>query len=180
MESRQGRDAVVQHALLPSHSPLEKTPHNAGNGDLSITCGDRHCPKCQSLARAQWLEDRQSELLALDVSSVSCEPLLKAIAAIGNFYWTSLSLLPRLILEDNAMGREQSRYPKIPIYPTSDVARWFGGTQKGNKSLFSLLLEIESRLRAETRNEKIDQLFKRSKERDRQCWSVNNLSRYRE
>jgi len=30
MESRQGRDAVVQHALLPSHSPLEKTPHNAG------------------------------------------------------------------------------------------------------------------------------------------------------
>ena len=27
MESRKGRDAVVQHALLPSHSPLEKTPH---------------------------------------------------------------------------------------------------------------------------------------------------------
>jgi predicted Zn-ribbon and HTH transcriptional regulator len=24
---------------------------------------DRHCPKCQSLARAQWIEDRQSELL---------------------------------------------------------------------------------------------------------------------
>ena len=29
MESRKGRDAVVQHALLPSDSPLEKTPHNA-------------------------------------------------------------------------------------------------------------------------------------------------------
>jgi hypothetical protein len=28
MESQKGRDAVVQHALLPSHSPLEKTPHN--------------------------------------------------------------------------------------------------------------------------------------------------------
>ena len=55
MESRKGRDAVVQHALLPSHSPLEKTPHNARNGELSITCGNRHCPKCQSLARAQWL-----------------------------------------------------------------------------------------------------------------------------
>lgn len=27
------------------------------------SCGDRHCPKCQSLARAQWIEDRQSELL---------------------------------------------------------------------------------------------------------------------
>ena len=30
MESRKGRDAVVQHALLPSYSPLEKTPHKAG------------------------------------------------------------------------------------------------------------------------------------------------------
>jgi len=76
------------------------------------------------------------------------------------------------------MDRERSSYPKIPIHPTNDVACWFGGTQKENKSLFSLLLEIESGLRAETRNEKIDQLFKRSKERDRQCSRVNNLSRY--
>ncbi len=27
------------------------------------SCRDRHCPKCQSLARAEWIEDRQSELL---------------------------------------------------------------------------------------------------------------------
>jgi hypothetical protein len=27
------------------------------------SCRDRHCPKCQGLARAKWLEDRQSELL---------------------------------------------------------------------------------------------------------------------
>ncbi|MGH9555423.1 MAG: IS91 family transposase, partial [Terriglobales bacterium] len=27
------------------------------------SCGDRHCPKCQSLARAKWIEDRQAELL---------------------------------------------------------------------------------------------------------------------
>lgn len=27
------------------------------------SCRDRHCPKCQSLARAKWLEDRRSELL---------------------------------------------------------------------------------------------------------------------
>jgi hypothetical protein len=26
-------------------------------------CRDRHCPRCQSLARAQWLEDRRAELL---------------------------------------------------------------------------------------------------------------------
>src|ERR1700744_4107226 len=27
------------------------------------SCRNRSCPKCQSLARAQWLEDRQAELL---------------------------------------------------------------------------------------------------------------------
>jgi hypothetical protein len=27
------------------------------------SCRNRHCPKCQSLARAQWLEDRRAELL---------------------------------------------------------------------------------------------------------------------
>jgi Putative transposase/Transposase zinc-binding domain len=27
------------------------------------SCRNRHCPKCQSLARARWIEDRQAELL---------------------------------------------------------------------------------------------------------------------
>jgi hypothetical protein len=27
------------------------------------SCSDRHCPKCQSLARAEWIQERQSELL---------------------------------------------------------------------------------------------------------------------
>ncbi|WP_317925522.1 transposase zinc-binding domain-containing protein, partial [Cupriavidus sp. TA19] len=27
------------------------------------SCRNRHCPKCQSLARAQWLDDRQANLL---------------------------------------------------------------------------------------------------------------------
>jgi len=27
------------------------------------SCRNRHCPKCQGLARAEWLEDRQAELL---------------------------------------------------------------------------------------------------------------------
>lgn len=30
------------------------------------SCRDRHCPKCQSLVRAQWLEDRQAELLLVE------------------------------------------------------------------------------------------------------------------
>jgi len=30
------------------------------------SCRSRHCPKCQSLVRAQWLEDRQAELLPVE------------------------------------------------------------------------------------------------------------------
>ena len=30
------------------------------------SCRNRHCPKCQSLARAQWLEDRQADLIPAD------------------------------------------------------------------------------------------------------------------
>ena len=30
------------------------------------SCRNRHCPKCQSLARSQWLEDRQAELLPVE------------------------------------------------------------------------------------------------------------------
>ena len=30
------------------------------------SCRNRHCPKCQSLVRAQWLEERQTELLPVE------------------------------------------------------------------------------------------------------------------
>ena len=56
----------MQHALLPLHSPLEITPHKAGNGVSSITCRNRHCPKCQNTARAQWVERRKQELLPVE------------------------------------------------------------------------------------------------------------------
>src|SRR3954453_1811936 len=35
-------------------------------GDIRIaynSCRNRHCPKCQGLTRAQWIADRQAELL---------------------------------------------------------------------------------------------------------------------
>jgi hypothetical protein len=51
-------------AQIPArHSPLEKTPHNTRNGELPITCSNRHCPKCQTGARQRWLEKRRRELL---------------------------------------------------------------------------------------------------------------------
>src|SRR5437868_15341636 len=66
------------------NSPLENTPHKAGNGDLSITCRNRHCPKCQGLARAKWLLQRKAELLPTEYFHVVFT-LPEAIAAIA-FY----------------------------------------------------------------------------------------------
>src|SRR4051812_17433189 len=37
---------------------------NCGHQRISYSsCRNRHCPKCQSLARAQWLDDRRAEVL---------------------------------------------------------------------------------------------------------------------
>jgi hypothetical protein len=74
----------VQYALLSFHSPLEKTPHKAGNGDLPITCRNRHCPKCQGAAREKWLQQRTAELLPTEYFHVVFT-LPESIAAIA-FY----------------------------------------------------------------------------------------------
>ena len=82
------------------------------------------------------------------------------------------------------MHQGPSNYPKFQNHEkapsTSEVvcrSEKFCGTRKRDQSLFSLLLEIESRLRTEGRNDQIEQC-KRSKEKDRRRSSVNKLSRY--
>jgi len=82
------------------------------------------------------------------------------------------------------MHQGQSDYPKFQIHEkalsTTEMLSGSGklsSTRKRDQSLFSLLLEIESRLRKEGRNDQIEQR-NRSKEKDRRCLSVNNLSRY--
>jgi Transposase zinc-binding domain len=46
------------------------------------SCRNRHCPKCQSLARAQWIEHRQAELLNVEYFHVVFT-LPEEIAAIA-------------------------------------------------------------------------------------------------
>ena len=46
------------------------------------SCRNRHCPKCQSLARARWLEDRQAELLPVEYFHVVFT-VPEAIAALA-------------------------------------------------------------------------------------------------
>jgi hypothetical protein len=52
---------VCRTATLGGH--LERCDQCGFERNAFNSCGDRHCPKCQCLARAQWIEDRQSELL---------------------------------------------------------------------------------------------------------------------
>jgi integrase/recombinase XerD len=52
---------VCRTAALGGH--LERCDQCEHERNCFNSCRDRHCPKCQSLARAQWIENRQSELL---------------------------------------------------------------------------------------------------------------------
>src|SRR3954471_3903589 len=46
------------------------------------SCRNRHCPKCQSLARAQWIQHRQAALLNREYFPVVCT-VREQIAAIA-------------------------------------------------------------------------------------------------
>ena len=81
------------------------------------------------------------------------------------------------------MDQGSSNYPKFQIHEkalsTTEMVcgPWkLSGPWKRDQSLFSLLLEIESRLRAEGRIDQFER--KRSKEKDRQRSRGNNISRY--
>ncbi len=52
---------VCRTAALGGH--LEQCDECGHERNAYNSCADRHCPKCQSLARADWIRDRQAELL---------------------------------------------------------------------------------------------------------------------
>jgi hypothetical protein len=63
MEQRRVMTAieVCRTAVLGGH--VEQCDHCGHQRNAYNSCSDRHCPKCQSLARAHWIQDRQAELL---------------------------------------------------------------------------------------------------------------------
>jgi hypothetical protein len=68
-------------AALGGH--LEQCDRCGHQRNAYNSCSDRHCPKCQSLARAQWLEARQAELLDTEYFHVVFT-LPEPIAAIAS------------------------------------------------------------------------------------------------
>ena len=55
---------LCRTAALGGH--LEQCDQCGHERNAYNSCADRHCPKCQSLARAKWLEKRRAELLPVE------------------------------------------------------------------------------------------------------------------
>ena len=55
---------VCRTAVLGGH--VEQCSHCEYTRHAYNSCRNRHCPKCQSLARAKWLESRKAELLSVE------------------------------------------------------------------------------------------------------------------
>lgn len=55
---------VCRTAALGGH--IEQCGHCSFTRNAYNSCRNRHCPKCQSLARTRWLESRQAELLPVE------------------------------------------------------------------------------------------------------------------
>jgi predicted Zn-ribbon and HTH transcriptional regulator len=69
---------LCRTAALGGH--MERCDQCGHERNAYNSCADRHCPKCQSLARAKWLEKRQAELLQVEYFHVVFtlpEPLAK-------------------------------------------------------------------------------------------------------
>ena len=75
------------------------------------SCRNRHCPKCQGLARAEWLEGRQAELLPVPYYHVVFTlPPLAAEIAFQNKR-AVVYAAPRLRAAAEAMGPHRRRSP---------------------------------------------------------------------
>jgi Transposase zinc-binding domain len=112
---------VCRTAVLDGH--LEQCDHCAHRRNAYNSCSDRHCPKCQSLARAQWLEDRQAELLNTQYFTLC------------SLYRNRLQPLPIRIRESSTASCSRPR--RRPCSPSPLIpSAW---AQRSDFSLYSIL-----------------------------------------
>jgi hypothetical protein len=55
-------EKLVEEVASPRRLPITYFAHKAANGELTISCRNRHCPKCQGSAARKWLAEREAEL----------------------------------------------------------------------------------------------------------------------
>lgn len=78
------------------------------------SCPNRHCPKCQNLARAKWLENRQAELLPVEyfhvVFTIPAEAAVIALynseTVYGILFRSAAETLLRIARDDRHLGAE--------------------------------------------------------------------------
>jgi len=63
LEHRRVMTAIEQCRTAALGGHLEQCDHCGHQRPVYNSCRNRHCPKCQGLARARWLADRRAELL---------------------------------------------------------------------------------------------------------------------
>ena len=63
LEHRRVLTAIEQCRTAALGGHLERCDHCGHQRPVYNSCRNRHCPKCQGLARARWRADRQAELL---------------------------------------------------------------------------------------------------------------------
>ena len=90
---------TFQHLTVLRAISRCRTPALGGHIDSCSRCGhqaisynscrNRHCPKCQGLARAEWLADRQADLLPVQYFHVVFT-LPTAIAEVAYHTWIAL------------------------------------------------------------------------------------------
>src|SRR5690242_5215145 len=116
------------------------------------SCRNRHCPKCQGLARAQWLADRQSELLPVPyfhvvftVPAPIAEIALHNKAVVYGILFTAAAETLRVIAADprhlgaeiglvavlHTWGQTLHHHPHVHCVvpgggPSPDRTRWIG------------------------------------------------------
>jgi hypothetical protein len=99
-------------------------------GDVRIaynSCRDRHCPKCQGLARAQWLADRQSELLPVSYFHVVftmpapiAAMALQNKAVVYDILFRAAAETVRIIATDTRhLGAETGMIAVLHVYDTA-------------------------------------------------------------
>jgi len=112
---------VCRTAALGGH--LERCDQCGQERNCFNSCRDRHCPKCQSLARAKWIEDRQAELLEVGYFHVVL-PYRKrsptSLTKIKNWSWASSSGSPPKHCEPlrrirNISGRRSASLPSCTV-----------------------------------------------------------------
>jgi hypothetical protein len=113
--------AIGYKPVHDRNSPEQNTPHKAGNGVNTITCRNRHCPKCQTNAREKWLTARQRELLPVDFVTANLwnSSWVKPPQQCPNAYLAMVTQNDPLWESKRAVVGEFSSEPLVPPNITS-------------------------------------------------------------